>query len=145
MSELSQRFYHERQRRQLCLLHTLNNLFQREEFRKEELDQICEVFDSSSWFNAHRSMLGLGNYDRTSSTSPPTATFPFLRNGRHWFAVKRFGANFFNLDSKLPEPAPINDFTLFANEILARNDEMILVCRPEDRDKVLLNTSGDNN
>ena len=34
--------YHERQRKQLCLLHTLNNLFQRQEFEQHELDQICE-------------------------------------------------------------------------------------------------------
>ncbi|KAI6215075.1 hypothetical protein M3Y94_00342300 [Aphelenchoides besseyi] len=177
MSEL-QRFYHERQRRQFCLLHTLNNLFEREEFRKEELDQICEVFDSSVWFNAHRSMLGLGNYDvnillralesrglegvwfdkRLSAKEinhsavhsyifnvPSDSYLSFLRNGRHWFAVKRFGSNFYNLDSKLLEPAPIHDFTLFANEKLARNDEMFIVCRPEDRNKILLSGEAQNN
>jgi hypothetical protein len=42
MSEL-EKLYHEKQRRQLCLLHTLNNVFQREEFKKEELDQFCET------------------------------------------------------------------------------------------------------
>jgi hypothetical protein len=34
--------YHEKQRKQLCLLHTLNNLFQRREFEQQELDMICE-------------------------------------------------------------------------------------------------------
>uniref|UniRef100_A0A1I8A0P1 ubiquitinyl hydrolase 1 n=1 Tax=Steinernema glaseri TaxID=37863 RepID=A0A1I8A0P1_9BILA len=55
--------YHEKQRRQMCLLHTLNNMFQREEFTKANLDDICLAMDGSQWFNAHRSMLGLGNYD----------------------------------------------------------------------------------
>jgi josephin len=36
--------YHEKQRKQLCLLHTLNNLFQRREFEQQELDAICEKF-----------------------------------------------------------------------------------------------------
>lgn len=39
-----QQIYHERQRKQLCLLHTLNNLFQRREFEQQELDTICERF-----------------------------------------------------------------------------------------------------
>ncbi|KAI1732154.1 josephin domain-containing protein [Ditylenchus destructor] len=55
--------YHERQKRQLCLLHALNNLFQREEFRQAELDDICENLDDRRWFNPHRSWIGLGNYD----------------------------------------------------------------------------------
>lgn len=45
MSELAveRNLYHEKQSRQLCLLHALNNLFQRKEYKKEELDQICEM------------------------------------------------------------------------------------------------------
>ncbi|CAD5215698.1 unnamed protein product [Bursaphelenchus okinawaensis] len=62
MSEL-EKLYHERQKRQFCLLHALNNLFQCEEFKKEELDGICEEFDDRVWFNPHRSFMGLGNYD----------------------------------------------------------------------------------
>lgn len=38
----SPRIYQEKQKRQLCLLHALNNLFQREEFEQKELDEICE-------------------------------------------------------------------------------------------------------
>ncbi|XP_013110324.2 josephin-like protein [Stomoxys calcitrans] len=56
--------YHERQTRQLCALHTLNNLFQtRQAFTKERLDQICTDLNPNVWLNPHRSMLGLGNYD----------------------------------------------------------------------------------
>ncbi|CAD5221644.1 unnamed protein product [Bursaphelenchus xylophilus] len=62
MSDL-EKLYHEQQRKQLCLLHALNNFFQREEFKKEELDRFCEEFDERTWFNPHRSIIGLGNYD----------------------------------------------------------------------------------
>lgn len=75
--------YHERQTRQLCALHTLNNLFQGNVFRycnvtykkyltfikgeqsytKEQLDQICNDLSPNVWINPHRSPLGLGNYD----------------------------------------------------------------------------------
>ncbi|KAL3078108.1 hypothetical protein niasHS_009297 [Heterodera schachtii] len=41
-SDLTANIYNEKQKRQLCLLHTLNNLFQCEEFVREELDEICE-------------------------------------------------------------------------------------------------------
>lgn len=34
--------YHERQSKQLCLLHSLNNLFQAKAFDKQDLDRICE-------------------------------------------------------------------------------------------------------
>lgn len=56
--------YHERQTRQLCALHTLNNLFQGEQsYTKEQLDQICNDLSPNVWINPHRSPLGLGNYD----------------------------------------------------------------------------------
>lgn len=43
-SELK-KLYHEKQEKQLCLLHTLNNLFQRKEFTKSDLDEICTKYD----------------------------------------------------------------------------------------------------
>ena len=55
--------YHEKQHLQLCLLHTLNSLFQRKEFSKSDLDSIAENLHSSYWFNKHRSIWGTGNYD----------------------------------------------------------------------------------
>lgn len=59
----SSALYHEKQRLQLCLVHTLNALLQRNEFKKADLDCIAENLHDSKWFNRHRSMLGLGNYD----------------------------------------------------------------------------------
>lgn len=57
--------YHERQSKQLCALHTLNNLFQAANvFSKKDLDVICtELAPNSRFFNPHRSALGMGCYD----------------------------------------------------------------------------------
>ncbi|XP_045213192.2 josephin-2-like [Mercenaria mercenaria] len=56
--------YHERQRKQLCALHVLNNLFQKKDtFTQTELDDICTSLTPSRFMNPHRSVLGLGNYD----------------------------------------------------------------------------------
>lgn len=56
--------YHEKQVRELCALHALNNLFQsKDAFTKMELDYICHSLSPDNWINPHKSMLGLGNYD----------------------------------------------------------------------------------
>ena len=56
--------YHEKQSRQLCALHVLNNLFQDQNaFRKSDLDAICNRLTPNAWINPHKSILGLGNYD----------------------------------------------------------------------------------
>lgn len=55
--------YHERQSKQMCLVHALNALFQRPQFTSELLDEICYTLNGSRWFNPHRSFFGLGNYD----------------------------------------------------------------------------------
>ena len=56
--------YHEKQSRQLCALHVLNNLFQDQfAFTKSDLDAICNRLTPNAWINPHKSVLGLGNYD----------------------------------------------------------------------------------
>ncbi|XP_014233181.1 josephin-2 [Trichogramma pretiosum] len=55
--------YHERQVKELCALHALNNLFQERGYSKQELDQICYSLSPDVWINPHKSLLGLGNYD----------------------------------------------------------------------------------
>ncbi|XP_022218447.2 josephin-like protein [Drosophila obscura] len=57
------KIYHEKQTKQLCALHALNNLFQEHIYKKEELDNICSNLSPNVWINPHRSILGLGNYD----------------------------------------------------------------------------------
>ncbi|XP_022125292.2 josephin-1 [Pieris rapae] len=56
--------YHEKQVKELCALHALNNLFQTPNtFSKSDLDTICRSLSPNVWINPHRSMLGFGNYD----------------------------------------------------------------------------------
>ncbi|XP_072943797.1 josephin-2 [Epargyreus clarus] len=66
MSEMNSKppIYHEKQVKELCALHALNNLFQtRNTYSKSELDTICSRLSPNVWINPHRSMLGMGNYD----------------------------------------------------------------------------------
>lgn len=55
--------YHEKQIKELCALHALNNLFQEKYFTKVELDSVCHNLSPDVWINPHKSFLGLGNYD----------------------------------------------------------------------------------
>lgn len=66
MTSQKVKIYHEKQSKQLCALHTLNNLFQNPTaFTKKELDEECDELSPESWnfLNPHRSSLGWGNYD----------------------------------------------------------------------------------
>ncbi|XP_043472722.1 josephin-2 [Leptopilina heterotoma] len=62
-TDMTASIYHERQVKELCALHALNNLFQERGFSKQELDQICYSLSPDVWINPHKSLLGLGNYD----------------------------------------------------------------------------------
>lgn len=56
--------YHEKQVRELCALHALNNLFQQKDaFQRGELDTICRSLAPKVWLNPHKSPIGWGNYD----------------------------------------------------------------------------------
>lgn len=56
--------YHEKQVKELCALHALNNLFQNSSsFTKQQLDSICYSLSPNNFVNPHKSILGLGNYD----------------------------------------------------------------------------------
>ena len=56
--------YHEKQRKQFCAIHSINNLFQEANIcTKEKLDEVCHNLNPSRWNNPHKSIIGLGNYD----------------------------------------------------------------------------------
>ncbi|KAM6897510.1 josephin-1 [Xenentodon cancila] len=57
--------YHEKQRRELCALHALNNVFQDgTAFSRDMLQEIYQRLSSSTMVTPHKkSMLGNGNYD----------------------------------------------------------------------------------
>ncbi|CAK9822387.1 Josephin-like protein [Anthophora retusa] len=63
VADMTGSIYHEKQVKELCALHALNNLFQERGFSKQELDQICYSLSPDVWINPHKSLLGLGNYD----------------------------------------------------------------------------------
>ncbi|XP_015792832.1 josephin-2 isoform X2 [Tetranychus urticae] len=64
MSKSPLNLYHEKQRKKLCALHTLNNLLQSDAFKQADLDEIClRLSPGSRFLNPHRALLGLGNYD----------------------------------------------------------------------------------
>lgn len=56
--------YFERQRLQLCALHSLNNLFQKAQFNKQALDDIVRKYDKSWCWNEYATFY-TGNYDLT--------------------------------------------------------------------------------
>ena len=61
---MAENIYHEKQSRELCALHALNNLFQSENaFTVTELNNICYTLSPDTWVNPHKSSIGLGNYD----------------------------------------------------------------------------------
>lgn len=57
--------YHERQQWALCGVHAINNLLQKPAFDKASFDAVCDELapSSTTFWNPHRSALGLGNYD----------------------------------------------------------------------------------
>ncbi|EJW82749.1 josephin-2 [Wuchereria bancrofti] len=165
--------YHEKQQMQLCLMHTLNTLLQRNEFKKIDLDCIAENLHRSRWFNRHRSLFGFGNYDinvliaaletrnlilnwfdsrRSTACLNFSKIFGFIFNitsrgfipfwtGHHWFTVRQIGvAGFFNFDSKLNEPVPINDFVAFSDSLLAKGAQLLVVVEPQNANNYLLNS-----
>lgn len=60
-----QHIYHEKQRRELCALHALNNVFQDSNaFTRETLQEIFQRLSPNTMVTPHKkSMLGNGNYD----------------------------------------------------------------------------------
>lgn len=46
--------YHERQTKQMCLVHALNALLQRKVYDATTLDEICYGLNESKWFNPHK-------------------------------------------------------------------------------------------
>ena len=62
MTDEKPKLYHERQRLQLCALHSLNSLFQQPLFTKKSLDDIVAELDKSWCWNEYSTLI-TGNYD----------------------------------------------------------------------------------
>jgi len=171
MTEDDQRensIYHEKQSKQLCALHTLNNLFQNPNaFTKPMLDELCYNLTPVTWINPHRSLFGLGNYDinvimaalqlqkcdvvwwdkrRQLSVTKIESCFGMILNKpslsklggmvlpfktKHWIAIRKVGALYFNLDSKLDKPVAIGTLSesieYLTKQLSEENCELFIV------------------
>ncbi|KAJ9074088.1 Josephin-1 [Entomophthora muscae] len=100
--------YHERQRYQLCAVHAINNLLQRPQYDKKDLDLIASqlsdekdfreksLFRSLSPSNAYKGWLGLGDYD----VSVLIKAFQSLDLEVVWFDLRK-GVDKIDLDDPL--------------------------------------------
>ncbi|KAM3721228.1 Josephin-1 [Dirofilaria immitis] len=135
--------YHEKQQMQLCLMHTLNTLLQRSNYDINVLIAALETKNLMlNWFDSRRSTACLdfskifGFIFNTTSRG----LIPFW-TGHHWFTVRQIGvAGFFNFDSKLNEPMPINDFVAFSDSLLAKGAQLMVVVEPQNAKSYLLNS-----
>jgi len=55
--------FHEKQKLKLCLLHSVNAIFQSEVYSKSDFDKFCKELSPDSFFNPHKSIFGIGDYD----------------------------------------------------------------------------------
>ncbi|XP_067931857.1 josephin-2-like [Watersipora subatra] len=55
--------YHEKQVKELCAIHSINNLLQAKVFEKKDFDKLSDALSPNTFLNPHRSILGTGNYD----------------------------------------------------------------------------------
>ncbi|KAG8036156.1 hypothetical protein G9C98_004736 [Cotesia typhae] len=132
--------YHERQVKELCALHALNNLFQERGFSKQELDQICYGLSPDVWINPHKDLnsLNLDKIDGFILNVPTEYKLGFVLlplKKRHWIALRKIKGAFYNLDSKLDSPVLIgNNDELIAylkDQILSKEKELLLVVSRE--------------
>lgn len=95
-SPLKSIIYHERQSKELCALHALNNIFQTDTaFSQSCLDTICFNLSPSKWINPHKSMFGLGNYD----VNVLTAALNTKDCDSVWFDKRKDPRHVINLDN----------------------------------------------
>eukprot|EP01083_Nonionella_stella_P222087 792825_1 len=55
--------YFEKQEWEMCLLHSLNALFQEKKFTETDMDDICKLLAPNKLINPHKSIFQTGNYD----------------------------------------------------------------------------------
>jgi len=96
------------------------------------------------WFDKRMNVEKI-NLDKIFGIIVNTCTKRFfnLYKTRHWFALRRFGDKFFNLDSQLESPTTFGndqDFVKFLKEICQdKYAELLLVVDPQNLDSVLTN------
>ncbi|KAG9483777.1 hypothetical protein GDO78_009609 [Eleutherodactylus coqui] len=96
--------YHEKQRRELCALHALNNVFQDAgAFTREALQEI---------FQRDVGLISLTNVTGFIMNLPSSLSWGPLKlplKRQHWICVREVSGTYFNLDSKLKRPVRIGN------------------------------------
>lgn len=150
--------YHEQQQGSLCAMHCLNNLLQGPYFTEWQLNKIASSLDlEESRLVGVSGMADSGNADAAGfnvqviceamrsvgceielvqvTTSQEALQHPDLLQGficnqsRHWFALRRIGDDWYDLNSVLDEPIKFSQLELreYLNDALAGNQSMFLV------------------
>ncbi|CAO2601702.1 Josd1 [Lemmus lemmus] len=122
--------YHEKQRRELCALHALNNVFQDSNaFTRETLQ---DIFQRDVGVIALANVMGF-IMNLPSSLCWGPLKLPLKR--QHWICVREVGGAYYNLDSKLKTPEWIggeSELRKFLKyHLRGKNCELLLVV-PEE-------------
>ncbi|XP_037837135.1 josephin-1 isoform X2 [Kryptolebias marmoratus] len=122
--------YHEKQRRELCALHALNNVFQDgTAFSRDTLQEIYQRDVGS---------IELSNVEGFILNVPSNLRWGPLRlplKRQHWIGVREVGGVYYNLDSKLRNPQPIGSSDelrkFLRQQLRGKNCELLLVVSEE--------------
>ncbi|XP_035998357.1 josephin-1 isoform X2 [Fundulus heteroclitus] len=122
--------YHEKQRRELCALHALNNVFQDgTAFSRDTLQEI---------YQRDVGRIELSNVEGFILNVPSNLRWGPLRlplKRQHWIGVREVGGVYYNLDSKLRNPQPIGSpdelRKFLCQQLRGKNCELLLVVSEE--------------
>ncbi|XP_053689778.1 josephin-like protein isoform X3 [Sabethes cyaneus] len=133
--------YHEKQIKELCALHALNNLFQnRESYNKFQLDEICRNLAPNDYINPHRnpSCIDTSKIIGFILNVPSNYKIGIVRlplQRRHWIALKKIEGEYWNLDSKLDAPLVIGDeaqaMDYLRTQLQSNDKQLFVVCTKE--------------
>ncbi|XP_029729023.2 josephin-like protein isoform X2 [Aedes albopictus] len=130
--------YHEKQIKELCALHALNNLFQDKEcYNKIQLDEICRSLAPNEYINPHRDPCCIDTSKIVGFilNVPSNYKIGFVRlpiQRRHWISVRKINGQYLNLDSKLDAPQAIGDenqtMEYLRSQLHSNDKELFIVC-----------------
>uniref|UniRef100_A0A8V5GRV4 ubiquitinyl hydrolase 1 n=1 Tax=Melopsittacus undulatus TaxID=13146 RepID=A0A8V5GRV4_MELUD len=123
--------YHERQRLQLCAVHALNNLLQRQCLSRGGAEDICKR-------PLERLVLPqIFGFILNVPSGPLLGLLPVPARLRrqHWLSLRCFQGVYYNLDSKLPQPQPIGgeeELRAFLQDFLSQGLSELFLVVPHD-------------
>ncbi|CAH1418156.1 unnamed protein product [Lactuca virosa] len=114
MGDEQKQIYHEKQKLQFCLLHSLNNLFQEKDaFTRKDLDDIAEKLVQEDPYEGNRmpfSVIFKPHHNSLTGKlmgivlNVPVRKYGGLWRSRHWVSLRRINGIWYNLDSDFTSP-----------------------------------------